>query len=136
MNANEEGPRGHDRLSRRVIACAYTVSNELGAGFLEVVYANAFCIELEQCEIPFEREKQLEVLYRDVVVGRYAADLVVAGTLLVEIKALRDLSADHDAQVLNYLRATGLTVGLLLNFGRPRMQVRRLVWGHDDTRAI
>jgi len=136
MNANRAAAEGEDGLSRRDIGCAFTVSNELGAGFLEAVYANAFCIELQRQSIPFGPEKRLDGWYKDIVVGCCIADVIVAGVLLVEIKALRTLTSDHDAQLMSYLRATRLTVGLLLSFGRPKMQVRRLVWRHDDTPVI
>ena len=84
----------------------------------------------------FEREKVFEIAYRGVRVGRYVADVVVEQQLVVEIKALRQLAPEHEAQVINYLRASGLSVGLLLNFGRPKVQVRRIVWGHDDSSPI
>ncbi len=123
-------------ISRRVIGCAFSVSNTLGAGFLESVYANALCIELADQGIRFEREAPLDVYYKDRLVGRFVADLVVDGCLLVELKALRLLNTEHEAQVMNYLRATGLSVGLLLNFGTPKLEIRRLVWRHDDADRV
>jgi GxxExxY protein len=123
-------------ISRRVIGCAFTVANTLGAGFLESVYENALCIELTEQGIAFERQAALQVVYKDRIVGNFVADLVVEGALLVELKALRQLTTDHDAQVMNYLRACGLGVGLLLNFGAPRLEIRRVVWRHDDTERI
>lgn len=123
-------------ISRRVIGCAFTVANALGAGFLESVYENALCIELTEQGIPFERRAALQVVYKDRVIGNFVADLVVEGVLLVELKALRQLTTDHDAQVMNYLRACGLGVGLLLNFGAPRLEIRRIVWRHDDAERI
>jgi GxxExxY protein len=130
--------RGIDEepLSRRVIGCAFEVSNRLGAGFLESVYENALCIELAEQGLQFERQKPLVVTYKGHVVGNYVADIVVEGKLLVELKALSQLTSEHEAQVLNYLRATGLTVGLLLNFGTARLGIRRLVWQHHDARRI
>ncbi len=110
MNAN--GPR----LSVMVIGCAITVSNELGAGFLEAVYAGALAIELARQEIRFEREKRLQVFYKQVEVGTYYADFLVEDRLLVEIKALRALVTEHEAQVMNYLRAGRVTAALLLIF--------------------
>jgi GxxExxY protein len=76
------------------------------------------------------------VTYKGRVVGNYLADVLVEGTLLLELKALSQLTPEHEAQVLNYLRATGLTVGLLLNFGTPRLGIRRLVWQHEDAYRI
>ncbi|PVV07732.1 MAG: GxxExxY protein [gamma proteobacterium symbiont of Ctena orbiculata] len=125
-----------EALSRRVIGCGYEVSNELGAGFFEAVYEQALCLELKQQGLAFERQKSLEVGYKGHVVGNYVADIVVENNLLVELKALSALTKEHDAQVMNYLRATGLRVGLLLNFGTPRLGVRRLVWRHDDASII
>jgi GxxExxY protein len=93
-------------------------------------------VELEVQGIAFERQKALVVRYKGRVVGNFVADLVVEGKLLVELKALSHLATDHEAQVLNYLRATDLTVGLLLNFGTTRLGVRRLVWQHDESSAI
>ncbi|WP_316365712.1 GxxExxY protein [Candidatus Thiodiazotropha sp. CDECU1] len=84
----------------------------------------------------FERQKYLEVGYKGHVVGNYVADIVVENNLLVELKTLSALTKEHDAQVMNYLCATGLRVALLLNFGTPRLGVRRLVWRHDDASII
>ncbi|WP_089728411.1 GxxExxY protein [Candidatus Thiosymbion oneisti] len=123
-------------ISRRVIGCAFEVSNRLGAGFLEAVYENALCVELGEQGLSFERQKPLIVTYKGKVVGNYVADLVVEEKLLVELKALKSLSPDHEAQVLNYLRAVGIGVGLLLNFGTTRLGIRRLVWQHDDSDPI
>ncbi len=107
--------------------CAFTVANTLGAGFLESVYENALCIEMTEQGIAFERQAALQFVYKDRIVGNFVATLVVEGALLVELKALRQLTTDHDAQVMNYLRACGLGVGLLLNFGAPRLEIRRVV---------
>jgi len=124
------------RISERVIGCAMEVSNTLGVGFLEAVYEKALCVELARQGVAFERQEPLPVLYKGEPVGNYVADLVVAGKLLVELKATARLLPEHEAQVLNYLRAGNLTVGLLLNFGTPRMGVRRLVWRHADSSRV
>ncbi len=123
-------------LSQRVIGCAFEVSNTLGAGFLEAVYENALCCELESQGITFQRQKSLEVKYKDRIVGSYVADVIVEGKLLLELKALSRMAGEHEAQVMNYLRATGLSVGLLLNFGTPRLGVKRIVWQYDAIEAI
>ena len=137
MDANEECPvPANEPLSRRVIGCAFEVSNRLGAGFLESVYENALCMELAAQGIAFQRQVALDVLYKGVIVGSFVADVVAARSLLIEIKAVRTFAPEHEAQVINYLRATGLHVALLLNFGSPRLQVRRLVLGHDDRRSL
>ncbi len=113
-------------LSERVIGCAFEVSSRLGVGFLETVYENALCVELRRHDIQFEQQKPIDVIYRESVVGFYVTDLLVENKLLVEIKALSQFSRQHDAQVMNYLKATGMKVGLLLNFGTPKLGIRRL----------
>jgi len=123
-------------LSERVIGCAFEVSSRLGAGFLETVYENALCIELKRCGIQFEQQKPIDVIYRNDVVGFYVADLIIEEKLLVELKALKQFSQQHDAQVMNYLKATGKTVGLLLNFGTPKLGIRRIVWQYNETERI
>lgn len=124
------------RLSERILKCAQNVSHGLGAGFLEKVYENALCIELTQAGIPFQRQQQFAISYKGENVGNYIADIVVDGRLLIELKALSGFSKEHDAQVMNYLKATGLTVGLLLNFGVTRLGIRRIVWNYDDNTNI
>jgi len=116
-----------DALTERVIAAAFAVSNELGHGFLEVVYRNAMVEELIARDIHGVIEKSYPVHYRGKVVGRYVADLVVEDIVIVELKAVDALTAAHRAQVLNYLRASGLPIGLLFNFGLPKVQVKRVL---------
>ena len=124
------------RLSERVLKCAQNVSHGLGAGFLEKVYENALCIELTQAGIPFQRQQQFAISYKGENVGNYIADIVVDERLLIELKALSGFNKEHDAQVMNYLKASGLTVGLLLNFGVTRLGIRRIVWNYDDNTNI
>ena len=123
-------------LSEAVIGCAIRVSRELGHGFLERVYESALALEFRENGIAFERQKALAVRYRDEVVGEYTCDFLVDSRLLVELKALSALTREHDAQVMNYLKASGLSAGLLLNFGMPKLGIRRLVMNHDDTTPI
>ncbi|HET8898627.1 MAG TPA: GxxExxY protein [Rhodanobacteraceae bacterium] len=130
MNANQL------KISQRVIGCAMSVSNTLGAGFLEAVYANALALELAEQELAFERESALPVCYKNSRAGIYYADFLVETRLVVELKALSRLTSEHEAQVINYLRASGISVGLLLNFGTPRLDFKRLVWGHDDSQLV
>jgi len=124
------------RISERVIGCGIEVSNRLGSGFVEAVYENALCTELRGQQIEFERRPSLKVMYKGEVVGRYIADIVVEGRLLLELKAVRRFVPEHHAQVMNYLRATGLTVALLMNFGNPRLEYRRLVCGYEPALDI
>ena len=106
-----------DVLSNAVIGAYYSVYNELRPGYLEAVYANAMGVELRRRGIPFQRECPIRVVYRGERVGTYRADLIVDGNLLVEVKAGRALDEAARWQTLNYLRGTGLPVGLLLFFG-------------------
>ncbi len=104
-------------LSSQVIGAFFAVYNRLRSGYLEQVYVNALSVELRHRELAFEREKAIQVLYRSEVVGQYRADLVVGGCLIVEVKAGMLLDDSARWQTLNYLRATGMPLGLLLHFG-------------------
>ena len=126
MNADS---KGLDEISERVIGCAFTVANTLGTGFLEKVYENALAHELTKAGLMVRQQIAIAVEYDGITVGTYAADLLVEEAVLVEIKAVRALDTNHDAQCLNYLRATGLTVCLLMNFANPRLEIRRRVNG-------
>jgi GxxExxY protein len=117
----------HQELTRKIIGVFFEVYNELGSGFLECVYVEALVLALEEVGLRVEREMPLSVRFRDNIVGQFRADLVVGGAVLVEAKACPGLQASHKAQVLNYLRATVLEVGLLLNFG-PRPTVKRFLF--------
>ncbi len=123
-------------LSKRVIGCAIEVSRTLGCGFAEKVYENALMVELLRVNVRAEQQKAVMVRYRGVVVGDYVVDILVEDALLVEVKAIDRLSPVHEAQLMNYLRATDCRVGLLLNFGGPQLGIRRLVWNHDESRRI
>ena len=116
-----------DEITRNVIGCSYTIANALGHGFLEKVYENALAHELRKSGFAVEQQKPVKVIYDKIVVGDYVADLLVQGTVLVELKAVRSLDDIHAAQCLNYLKATGLSVCLLINFGTPKVQIKRLV---------
>ena len=116
-----------DVLTKTVIGCAYAVSNALGCGFLEKVYANALAHEVRKAGLRVEQQKAIQVMYDGVVVGDYVADLVVEGLVLVELKTAKAFDDVHVAQCLNYLKATGQRVCLLFNFGSPMVEVRRVV---------
>ena len=116
-----------DQITERIIGCIHEVSNALGAGFLEKVYENALAVELASSGLGVVKHYRRPVKYREVLVGDYVADLLVAGNVLVEVKAVHLLDDVHTAQCLNYLKATGLAVCLLVNFGRSRATVRRVV---------
>ncbi len=125
-----------NNLSRRVIGCAMDVSNTLGPGFFEKVYENALCIEFEKNGIYFQSQKLVNVIYKNSVVGEYITDIIVEDKLLLELKAVSALCSEHEAQLMNYLKVTGLSVGLLLNFGKPKLGIKRMVWNHDESKKI
>ena len=108
----------------QIIQAFYTVYNKLGYGFLEKVYVNALMIELEKSGINAKHQQPLRVLYDNVTVGEYFADIVVDDLIIIEVKAAKGLTLDHEAQLLNYLKSTRCEVGLILNFG-PRPEFKR-----------
>jgi GxxExxY protein len=116
-----------NEITECIIGCAFRVRKVLGYGFLEKVCQNALILELRDQGLHVLKEHPLKVLYRNTIVGDYVADLVVEGRVLVELKAANGLDSAHVAQCLNYLKATGLTVCLLINFGPRGVQVKRLV---------
>ena len=120
----------HKDITELIIQAFYTVYNTLGYGFLEKVYQNALVIELRKLGLEVIPEACIKVYYNGQVVGEYFADLLVAGVVLVEIKAVRTLAPEHEAQLLNYLKATPYEVGLLLNFG-PTPQIKRKVYDNE-----
>jgi GxxExxY protein len=111
-------------LTERIIGCAYRVAEKLKYGYLEKVYENAMRVELERCGFMVEQQKRIEVRYEGVLVGDYVADLVIEGRVLLEVKTCKEIDDAHCAQCLNYLHATGLPCGLLINFG-PSVKVKR-----------
>jgi GxxExxY protein len=118
-----------NQVTEQIIGSAFTVSNELGSGFLEKVYENALAHELRKAGARVRQQYPIQVHYDGIVVGDYVADLLVNDCVLVELKAMQALGNVEMAQCLNYLKATGLRICLLLNFGRPRVEVKRIV--HD-----
>jgi GxxExxY protein len=124
MNAN--GP-ALDAISSRIIGCAFSVANALGSGFLEKVYENALAVELRTAGLAVAQQRGIAVRYKDVLVGEYFVDLLVEDAVLIELKTVRALDGAHRAQCINYLRATGRSLCLLLNFGRPRLEFQRVV---------
>jgi GxxExxY protein len=114
-------------LTQKILAGAFAVHNTLGCGFLEKVYSNALLFELRKMGLHCEQEVPFKVKYKDFVVGDYCSDLVVEKRVLVELKACTSLDSVHEAQILNYLKASSIQVGLLLNFGKPKLQYRRFI---------
>lgn len=117
----------HRELTQKIIGAAMQVHDTLGSGFLEKVYENALAIELRNNSTVVEQQKPITVRYSGQVVGEYLADLLVDHVVIVEPKTAERLSEGHKAQTLNYLRATGLKVGLVINFGSPRLEWQRVV---------
>ena len=113
-------------LTRTIIGCAFEVQNELGSGFLESVYEKAITIALSERGIRAQQQAPISVNFRGHSVGDFYADLFVDGKVIVELKAVAALTPQHQAQLINYLKATGIQIGLLINFGNPKLEYRRL----------
>lgn len=116
-----------DGIAEKVIGSAFTVSNKLGAGFLEKIYENALALELTKSGLTVIQQAPIKIYYDGTIIGEYLGDLVVEQLVLVELKTVRAFDDIHMAQCLNYLKATGLTVCLLLNFAKPRVEIKRIV---------
>lgn len=114
-----------DKLTETVIGCAMKIHRSLGAGFLESVYANALAHELGKAGISYQRETPINVVYDNTIIGEFRSDFQIENKLIIELKAVESLSAVHEVQVVNYLSATNIGVGLLLNFGSNSLQFKR-----------
>lgn len=119
----------YEETTYKIIGAAIEVHRELGPGYLESVYEDALCYELDKLSVSFERQVDLDVKYKDVIFKRkFRADLIVEGTIFVENKAMSLLTASDEAQLFNYLKTTGLRVGLLFNFGAAKLEkIRRIL---------
>jgi GxxExxY protein len=115
-------------ITERLISCVYSASNELGCGFLENVYENAMVVALRNAGLSARQQVRFNLVFQGVIVGEYIADLVVENMVLVELKAVNALDDVHTAQCLNLLRATNLPICLLVNFAKPKAEIRRLIW--------
>jgi GxxExxY protein len=132
MTLTEQGTQGrlqHAELTRRVIVAFFEVYNELGSGFLESVYRVALARVLVTQGMRADVEVPVDVFFRHEVIGRFYADLVAENRVIIEVKAVRKLAREHQAQLLHYLRGTAMEVGLLLNFG-PRPQFQRMIYSN------
>jgi GxxExxY protein len=116
-----------DSITKKIIGCIYKVSNTLGSGFLEKVYENALAIEIRKAGLKVEQQHGIKVKYDGTIVGEFAADLLIEESVLVELKAAKALDDAHMSQCLNYLKATGLAVCLLVNLGKPKVEIKRIV---------
>ena len=128
LDGGERPRRLHAELTQAIIGAAFEVHKVLGHGFLEKVYVSALREELIARGMPVQAETPIEVLYKGTPVGLYYGDLLISGGMLCEIKAVRRLAPEHEPQLLNYLKGTGIRMGLLLNFGAPSVQVKRMVF--------
>lgn len=115
-----------NEITRQIIGCAYRVQNTLGCGFLEKVYENALAHEIKKTGLHVQQQVPVRVVYDDITVGEYIADIIVQGTVLLELKHVRQLDPVHHAQCLNYLKATGLPICLLINFAKTELEIKRL----------
>lgn len=130
MNTDQHRSTQIDTITGKIIACAYTVSNTLGSGFLEKVYENAMIIELRENELSVEAQKPLDVKYKGHLIGEYYADLVVEEKIIIELKAAKQIENSHKAQLINYLNACNIRYGLILNFGNSKVEIKRVVNGY------
>ena len=115
-----------EQLRRNVIRCCLAVQNDLGVGFVERVYENALIIALREAGIKCQAQLAIHVYFRSKCVGEFYADILVENQLILELKAVRELLGEHQAQLINYLKASNMTSGLLINFGKPGLEIRRL----------
>jgi GxxExxY protein len=116
----------HSELTDKIIGCAYDVYNQLGFGFMEKIYENAMMIKLHQKGLEVVQQAPINVYFEDKLVGEYFADILVNSKVILEFKAVSSLSKAHEVQLVNYLKATGIKVGLLINFGEKLKIVRRV----------
>ncbi len=117
----------HGEITRDILGSAFAVQKEFGYGFLEKVYENSMVVDLQERGRQVAQQVPIDVHYKGVLVGRYIADLLVEGKVLVELKAEKVYNPRHEAQLLHYLKATGIKVGLLINFGEKKCEYKRMV---------
>lgn len=123
----------HRELSRKIIKCFYEVYNELGPGFMESVYENAMCIVLTNYKLSVQRQYPVDVYFREKVIGEFRADIIVEEKVILELKSVCKILLEHQAQLINYLKATDIDVGLLMNFGN-QPEFKRFIF--DKKRKI
>jgi GxxExxY protein len=125
-------PLQHEEITQAIIGTAFDVINELGPGFLESVYEKALLLALHQKGLTALSQHPIKVMFRGTCVGDFFADLFVEGKVIVELKAVKALAPEHQAQTINYLNATGIEVGLLINFGQPKLEYKRFTRRKDQ----
>jgi GxxExxY protein len=124
MDIQDSGLK-YEQITKSVIGCAFEVINELGAGFLESVYEKALLLALRQKNLSAVSQHSIKVNFRGECVGDFYADIFVEDKVIVELKAVKVIAPEHQAQIINYLKATGIEVGLLINFGNPKLEYKR-----------
>jgi GxxExxY protein len=125
----------HQHITQAAIGAFYHVFNTLGHGFAEAVYENAMAVVLRRADVPFRQQAPVKVFFRGEAVGKYVADMIIDGKVVLELKASRELVPAHEAQLLNLLKATNLEVGILMNFGlKPAF--KRLIFSHLDSQVM
>ncbi len=115
-------------LTEKIIGACFKASNELGAGFVESVYEKALLIALAEPGLKAQAQAPLKVRFHGHIMGEFCADILVENRVILELKAAKSLTNEHEAQLINYLKATGVRVGLLVNFGRPKLEWKRIVY--------
>jgi len=120
-------PQHINAITEKVIGCAYKVSNKLGSGFLEKVYENALALEIQMAGLKVEQQHPIHIYYEGTIVGDYTSDLLVEGCVIIEVKTVTAINIIHQAQCMNYLKATGLQVCLLVNFYNPKVEIKWIV---------
>ena len=121
----------HKEITQKIIGCTYRVYNNLGFGFLEKVYKKAMIVELKRERLNIVEESKIEVHYEGEIIGEYYADLLVENKVIVELKTTKDLSETHEKQLINYLKATDIEVGLLINFGEKEVGTKRKIYDNE-----
>jgi GxxExxY protein len=127
MRSASKSAEEMDVITEKIIGCAFKVSNDLGSGFVEKVYENALAHEMRKNDLEVQQQFPSQVKYDNVLVGEFTCDLLVNQSVIVELKAVKILEPVHMAQCMNYLKATGFKVCLLMNFGRKKLEFRRVV---------
>ncbi|MDP2940253.1 MAG: GxxExxY protein [Candidatus Omnitrophota bacterium] len=127
MNTDKKGEYKHKDITGKILKAAFEVHNTLGCGFLEKVYQRALIYELQQEGLSLETQKAIKINYKDRDVGVYIADIMVENRIIVELKVVDYLTIIHKAQTLNYLRASGKEVALILNFAKPKLEYKRVI---------
>ncbi len=117
----------YGELTEKIIGCAYRVYNKMGFGFLESVYEKCMLIELRKQDLTAEAQKPITVYYESEIVGEFVADIIVNDTVILELKSVREIIKAHEVQLVNYLSATGKPVGLIINFGEKKVEIKRKI---------